>query len=120
MSVATAKAAKGRADRLFSLLIRATKGADGCQNCGSSDNLQCAHIIGRSFSATRCLEDNAYALCASCHWLFTNNAIEWGAFIQRTIGIERFHELWELARNPSKVDWPSVAAGLKLRLAQAT
>ncbi len=118
MSVTPAKAAKGRADRYFSLLIRATKGANGCQACGKNTDLQCAHVLSRSFAVTRCMTENAFALCGSCHWLFTNNALEWGAFIERTIGIDAYHELWELARSSRKVDWVETARELKARLAE--
>lgn len=90
--ITKAKRAKGKADRLFSLLIR-SRGA--CEKCGERDyaKLQCAHIIGRRYSATRTDERNAWCLCARCHLRLTDHPDEHVAFTLQTIGPEVFDEL---------------------------
>lgn len=90
MGVAYGKGAKGKATRLHSLVVR-HRGA--CQRCGSTRNLQCAHIISRKFSATRTDERNAWALCASCHRRLTDWPHEHMAFVYVTIGEELFDVL---------------------------
>lgn len=73
-----AKGTKGRADRYFSLAVR-TIGR--CESCNRRDNLQCAHIIGRKYSQTRCSFRNALCLCASCHAIYTDNPIDFARFV---------------------------------------
>lgn len=90
--ITKAKRAKGKADRLFSQLIR-SRGA--CEKCGERDysKLQCAHIISRRYSATRTDERNAWCLCARDHLRLTDHPDEHVAFIFQTIGPEVFEEL---------------------------
>lgn len=90
MSVAYGKGSKGKATRLHSLVVR-QRGR--CERCGSTQNLQCAHIIGRKFSATRTDPENAWCLCASCHRRLTDHPDEHMAFVALTIGMDRFDEL---------------------------
>ena len=44
------KGAKGRATRLHALI---TRDFGKCMNCGTTNALQCAHIISRKYSQTR-------------------------------------------------------------------
>lgn len=91
MSSIYGKGAKGRATKLHAELVRA-RGA--CERCGSTSKaLQCAHIIGRRYSATRTDETNAWALCAGCHMRLGEHPDEHMAFVGQTIGMERFDEL---------------------------
>lgn len=90
MTVAYGKGDQGRATRLHSLIVRAR---GRCERCGSTSNLQCAHIIKRRFSATRCDVANAWCLCASCHFRLETHPDEHMAFVAQTIGMERFDEL---------------------------
>ena len=85
------KGPKGKATRLHSLVVR-SRGR--CERCGTTEKaLQCAHIIGRRYSATRTDETNAWALCAACHMRLTEHPDEHMHFVAQTIGMDRFHEL---------------------------
>ena len=76
-------ALRTRADRAFSLYIR---GRDKvCYDCGEPDPkvLQCAHIISRRYHAIRWSDDNAVALCRSCHMHYTHHPLEWMGWVTR-------------------------------------
>lgn len=106
------KGAKGKATRLHSILVR-SRGA--CERCGKPGEiktasvpglgalvvpiggLQCAHIIGRRYSATRTDERNAWALCAGCHLRLGEHPDEHVHFTAQTIGLEAFDELKQKA-----------------------
>jgi 5-methylcytosine-specific restriction endonuclease McrA len=108
------KGAKGRADKLFSQVVRA-RGA--CERCGSPHNLQCAHIITRSRNATRCDLRNAWCLCARCHLRLTHWPVEHAEFAMDTIGPDVYAELKALAEAPPRAwresDWLEIIASLK-------
>ena len=93
MTVARRKGDAGRADMLFSRLIR-SRGA--CERCGKPGT-DTAHIVRRRYSATRCIEDNAWCLCRSCHHLTGEWPHEFCWLVERTIGMDRYHELYRLA-----------------------
>jgi 5-methylcytosine-specific restriction endonuclease McrA len=105
--------ARNACDRLFSQLIR-SQGA--CQNCGRTDQLQCAHIISRRYSWTRTDTGNAFCLCAKCHWNFHREPDEWMDFIDRTIGRLNYLELKSRANRyvGIKFDWFVERERLKL------
>lgn len=94
MSVAYGTGPKGKATRLHSLVVR-SRGR--CERCGSTSNLQTAHIVSRRFSATRTDERNAWCLCASCHRRLTDWPNEHVAFAYQTIGEELYAELRQKA-----------------------
>lgn len=107
------KGAKGKADRLFSLIIR----SEGmCRSCGEREyrKLQCAHVIPRRYSVTRTDESNAMALCWSCHRRFTDDPFAWVSFIFSTLGEAEYDRLKVKAREGVgvKVDWEAEAARL--------
>lgn len=108
--VGSPKGAKAKADKYFSLIIR-SRGA--CQCCGDTAYLQCAHIISRRYSHTRCDPRNAFCLCAKCHHHFTDHPAEFGMFVTEQIGDEIYWEIARLSRLPGKVDWVKVAADKK-------
>ncbi len=95
-----ARGPKGKADELFSLYIRKTRGA--CERCGSTEFLQCAHIITRSALNTRWDERNVWCLCARDHIRLTHWPVEHRDFAWATIGEEMYYELVRLSQ-PSKV-----------------
>lgn len=64
-----------------------------CERCGSTNQLECAHVISRRFSATRTDERNAWCLCSSCHRRLTLHPDEHMAFVGVTIGMDVFDEL---------------------------
>lgn len=87
--VSRRKGDAGRADMLFSRLIR-SRGV--CERCGQMAT-DAAHIVRRGWSATRCVEDNAWALCRSCHRATEEDPKEFVTLVQATIGIVRYDEL---------------------------
>jgi hypothetical protein len=107
------KGSKGKADRLLSLVVR-SRGI--CAACGETDysKLQCAHIVPRTFSATRTDETNCFALDWKCHRRFTDNPFEWVSFVERTIGRVEYERLMRKARDGvgTKVDWDAEVARL--------
>lgn len=105
------KGAKGKCDKLFSLIIR---NEGKCERCGSTENLQCAHIISRKYSATRTDQNNAWSLCAKCHRRLTDWPREHSHFITQTIGSERYDELRLKAEQITKMNWDIELERLKL------
>lgn len=79
MRTSQGKGAKGKATRLHAKIIR-DRGF--CESCGTTENLQCAHIISRRYSRTRTMLENAFCLCAGCHIHFTNWPLEFEAFVR--------------------------------------
>lgn len=86
------RAVKEEATRLHSVIVRTTKGP-WCQACGNREATDAAHIVGRVYSHTRTDTDNAFALCAQCHRLFTNWQDDWMAFVDETIGRAEYERL---------------------------
>lgn len=76
---------KGKADKLFSQVIRSR---GGCENCGEQEyaKLQCAHVVSRRFNATRVDTDNAFCLCWTCHRRFTDWPLEFAEFVEKKMG----------------------------------
>lgn len=102
MKIKRQKGAKGKCDLLYSQIIRSI---GYCQRCGGNSYLQCAHIISRRYSQTRCDIRNAWCLCASCHRRLTDWPREHSRFITETIGSEAYEELRAKAESFEKVDW---------------
>lgn len=103
-----------QADRLFSKHIRTRD--EFCQAAGiifdCHGNLQCAHIISRRYSTTRCDPSNAIALCASHHIYWTHRPLEWQDWIEA-----RYPGRWDLLRSVAlsevKVNWREELAKVK-------
>lgn len=108
--IARPKGSKGKCDVLFSKIIR-SRGY--CLNCGSNRNLQCAHIISRTYSGTRCDPRNAWCLCATCHFRFTAWPREHSQFITKTIGSEIYDEIKLKAESINKINWDDELIKLK-------
>ncbi len=104
MTVSYGKGAKGKATKLHSQLVR-SRGC--CQNCFSTRELQCAHIVPRTWAWTRTMEANAFCLCAACHHRFTDFPDEWMAFVESTIGLPDYLLLKDRAQQGvgRKFDW---------------
>jgi len=93
---------KEKATALHSRLVRAR---GRCEHCGAaSEPLECAHIVSRRYSATRCDLDNGVCLCGPCHSHFTAHPDEWKGWI----GEERWGRLTERARPTPRMDWRAV------------
>lgn len=59
------KSSKKKADDIFSLIVRARDGK--CLRCGTTKNLQCAHVINRDHLAHRWDKKSCLTLCYGCH-----------------------------------------------------
>ena len=92
----SARGAKGTADLYFSKVVRAR---GHCERCGSTGPLECAHILRRRFVGDpdgvplRHNEDNAWALCRTCHRIVDGDQIQFTWLVAATIGIEKYDEL---------------------------
>lgn len=103
-TVSKNSAAKKKADRLTSAIVR-SRGF--CENCGERDyrKLQAAHIISRRYSATRCDLANILALCSGCHLRFTEWPLEFAEFVVGYIGESEYQLLVAKSLTYRKVDW---------------
>jgi len=87
------KTLRNKLDMLCSFLIR-RKGK--CQRCGKKDNLQTAHIFGRTYLNTRWDLDNLLCLCADCHINFAHKCpILFTEFVRKFLGEEKYETLKE-------------------------
>lgn len=109
---------RNRADRFFSLWIRERDGSCRTktlrpENCEGNLNLQCAHIVSRSYLATRLDPENALALCRSCHVYYTNHPLEWDDAIETLFGMVYLRRIKTKALSGARVgtrpDWKAEA-----------
>lgn len=114
MPLKASKGAKKKADDIFSKLVRSS---GQCENCQSTRDLQCAHIISRRYAHTRTNILNAFCLCAKCHIHFTAWPLEFADFVERKIGLEMYQDLVVLSQCRGKVDWLSEVERLRPLLA---
>lgn len=116
MSADYGKQAKAKATRLHSLYVR-TRDKYTCRWCGvskdSGKQIQCAHIISRSISATRTDERNAIALCASCHWKQSKNPLVWARWLEDELGREHLDDLLKRGVSGATVDWSAEVVRLQ-------
>lgn len=94
---------KRACDMLFSRLVR-SRGR--CERCGSTQNLQCAHIISRRYVQTRCDPRNAWCLCTRCHFYVDGHFEAKAELVAQTIGTKTFEELQQQAysnKGPTKL-----------------
>ena len=100
-----------QADRWFSKWIRNRDGA--CRECGTVANLQCAHIISRSYKSIRTSASNAVTLCREHHVYFTHRPLEWEEWVVAEFGRDYYESLRKQALDhdlAKKVDWSFEAA----------
>jgi 5-methylcytosine-specific restriction endonuclease McrA len=112
---ASRKKQKLEADRLFSLIIR-TRDDWECRNCHSTQNIQCAHVVSRSYLGTRWDGSNAVALCQRCHMKFTYDPIAWEDWCQDRWP-DRMAGLKYVARSSTRPDYDELLPRLRNRLA---
>ena len=95
---------RNTADKLCGQIARSI---GHCEHCGSSDNLQWAHIITRSIVRLRYERKNWYALCASCHRHFHNKPLQFSDFVAKTKGKNIVDELIRESNElmPITVEW---------------
>lgn len=116
MAATKAAKAKASATKLHAAIVRAR---GQCENtdCGRFENLQCAHIVSRRYSATRTDLANALCLCAGCHMHFTEWPLEFAEFVNAKIGKDAYERLSLKALRSGKVDWELEVARLRPLLA---
>lgn len=115
MPVKRYKGAKGKADKLFSLIIRSLGycEAEGWADRPCSAQLQPAHIVTRKRSATRTDTRNAFCLCFAHHRFFHDFPREFSRFISDTWAAETYDLIYERSITPTKVDWDERAQFLQ-------
>lgn len=91
---------KRKCDALFSKIIRAR---GKCEETCTGASLQCAHIISRSYLATRWDYDNALCLNVKRHMFYTHHPVEWELFLIEKIGQKKLEELRRRALNYRKM-----------------
>lgn len=107
------------ADDLFATYIK-TKYAV-CQNCGSPDNPQCAHIVSRRYYALRWdVSEGAVRLCAGCHVSFTNHPLAWDFWCEDRFGIEGYRAIKLRGYRGGMPDIPYVIAELRTMLKEVS
>ncbi len=85
---------KKECDNLFSEIVR-NRGF--CRKSGTRKQLQCAHIVSRSYKVTRWNLDNAFCLSKNWHAYFTWRPLEWEMFVIQQIGRKKYEDLKKLA-----------------------
>lgn len=117
MAVGYGKGANKKATKLHSVYVR-TRAEWQCERCGRKvgdvapsgklvKQMQCAHIITRHNPRTRTDENNAFCLCASCHWYFGKWPIEFARFVFSKMPEEEYDRLFEKANSDLVMDWDS-------------
>jgi 5-methylcytosine-specific restriction endonuclease McrA len=82
-SMASGGPKKSVLDMWFSLIVRSV---GHCQSCGTTERLQCAHVVSRRYLGVRYDLRNAMCLCAACHMRFTHRPLEWEVFVTERMG----------------------------------
>ncbi|HEC66617.1 MAG TPA: hypothetical protein ENI23_15180 [bacterium] len=82
---------KKRCDSIYAKIIK-QKSNWRCIETKAS-NVQCAHIISRSYHATRWDFDNAVCLGMGRHFFYTYHPIEWKLFINERFGQGYYEKL---------------------------
>lgn len=93
----SAASLKKKATTLHSMVVRARAGYR-CEFCGTTEaRMECAHIIPRRYTATRCDPQAAWCLCSAHHRFLTENPHEHVAFAVKTRGEAGYRELIDKA-----------------------
>lgn len=107
MSLKRHKGEKGKADVVFSKIIRSIGfcEAEGYGSRRCSNQLQTAHIITRGRSATRTDTRNAFCICFAHHRWFHDNPLEFSRFVSTTWARQYYDQLYAKSITPTKVNW---------------
>ena len=106
------KTLRNKLDKLCSEITR-SKGK--CQRCGKKNNLQTAHIFGRTYNSTRFDLDNLLCLCPDCHINFAHKQpILFAEFVRKILGEDKYELLKEKHRQITKFTLDDLE--LKLRV----
>jgi len=96
-----------RADTAFGKVVRSVGFCESDREKHSAQ-LQCAHIISRSYKSIRTDRRNALCLCQGCHMYYTNYPLEFEDWIDDTYPGLRA-DLRQKALLYEKVDWKTQA-----------
>jgi 5-methylcytosine-specific restriction endonuclease McrA len=85
---------KNKLDKICGEIVR---GRGRCQRCGKTENLQTAHIFGRTYLNTRWdIDNNLLCLCPDCHINFAHKCpLLFTEFVKKLFGEERYELLKE-------------------------
>jgi hypothetical protein len=113
------KTLRNKADKLWSLMIRQRDGH--CRRCGTTENLQAAHVISRRYKAIRWDPRNGICLCRGCHHWNHHHPVEFDWWVQDLIGKDTYESLRSEAlnyvRELKRTDLQEVVAGLQKEVA---
>jgi 5-methylcytosine-specific restriction endonuclease McrA len=108
----TKKTLRNKLDKLCSEIVR-KRGK--CQRCGKKNNLQTAHIFGRTYSNTRWDLDNLLCLCPDCHINFAHKQpILFAEFVKDFLGIDKYELLKEKHNQITKYTMDDLQTKLKV------
>lgn len=101
-------------DNLFSKVIRSRDGK--CLHCGKTENLQCSHVLPRTYISVRWNTENAITLCYRCHiyWWhkYPHEAVAW----YDSLFPGKYQDLKLLAEQHLKIDRKEVLEQLRQEL----
>ena len=92
------KKARNRADKYFSLYIRARDGR--CVNCGTTEQLTCGHLFSSAHYSTRWDERNAFCQCTGCNLKHEHDPYPLIAYylsLHSQEDLDRLHAKWSTA-----------------------
>ncbi len=101
------------ADKLFSLAVRSVGVCQIDDDRPCNGNLQCMHILSRSFRAVRWDRNNALCGCAGHHKHYTENPAGWFLWVVDRMGLDEFQALYERAHTHVAPDLELVLAELR-------
>jgi hypothetical protein len=99
-----------RLDRLFGEAVRAR---GQCERCGSTTNLQCAHVVHRRYEPVRWSQENALCLCSKCHYWGHAFPLDWEDFVVGVMGPDGFDALKRDAQSGRETDFYALLAELE-------
>ena len=108
------RALEEQADRLWSLIVRATSPL--CVRCRCKPVTDPHHLVSRRYRALRWELDNGAPLCRACHCDVGEDGHENRLLAQQLVGAERW-EAWQQYKRLGKVD-PSIAVVMLQQIAR--
>jgi hypothetical protein len=114
VTVARRKGDAGKCDELASRLVR-MRGYCEYPGCGSTQTLQCCHIVPRRYSRTRTRIDNLLCLCGTHHFEVDNFADSMLRVVQEVYGVGHYMQLRHDAEQTGgqRFDWTAERARLQ-------
>lgn len=97
----------------FTITHRDVAGNERVIEIKCKGNLQCCHIVGRSYKATRWLRKNALCGCQAHHKYYTHHSLEWEEFVAKKYGPRFLAAMKRRAYVYTKPDYDAVLASLR-------